>query len=106
MRHTIRYWFTKKKLMLAQLRDLQRQLQEAWDKCDTLITERALLAQDVDHLRNQLNRVARERFQERELRLAAEAKLLDRYTVGDKTLARAAKELRDEYLEQLANEEE
>ena len=68
----IRYWFTRRKLLMAQAVDLQRQLQEAWDKCDTLITERALMAQDVAHLRNQLNRVARERYQERELRLEAE----------------------------------
>ena len=80
-------WLRRNNLLMAQTKDLYRQLQKAWDKCDTLITERALLAQDVDHLRNQLNRVARERYQERELRLAAE-------------------ELRDTYLEQLENEEE
>ena len=83
----IKRWLTSKRLLMAQLHDIQRQLQEAWDKCDELITERALLVQDADYLRNQLSRLSRERYQERELRLAAE-------------------ELRDTYLEQLANEEE
>ena len=86
MKH-IRYWLSSKRLLMAQMHDMQRQLQEAWDKCDELITERALLVQDADYLRNQLSRLSRERYQERELRLAAE-------------------ELRDEYLEQLENEEE
>ena len=83
----IRYWLTSKRLLMAQLHDMQRQLQEAWERCDELITDRALMAQDVDYTRIQLRRLSRERYQERELRMAAE-------------------ELRDVYLEQLANEEE
>ena len=83
----IRYWLTSKRLLMAQLHDMQRQLQEAWDKCDELITERALLVQDADYLRSQMSRLSRERYQERELRLEAE----DR---------------RDVYLAELANEEE
>ena len=83
----IKRWLTSKRLLMAQLHDMQRQLQEAWDRCDELITDRALMAQDVDYTRIQLRRLSRERFQERELRMAAE-------------------ELRDTYLEQLENEEE
>ena len=83
----LKYWLTSKRLLMAQLHDMQRQLQEAWERCDELITDRALMAQDVDYTRVQLRRLSRERYDERELRLAAE-------------------ELRDTYLEQLANEEE
>ena len=32
----IRYWFAKKKLLMAQMKDLSRQLQEAWDEQERL----------------------------------------------------------------------
>ena len=90
----IKRWLTSKRLLMAQLHDLQRQLQEAWDKNAMLDGENALLEfanetliDSAENLVTQLHRVSRERFQERELRLAAE-------------------DLRDTYLEQLANEEE
>ena len=62
----IRYWLSSKKLQMAQLKDLSRQLQEAWDD-----------AAGDEYLRDQLHRVARERDNERKLRLEAEDKLLD-----------------------------
>ena len=77
----IRYWFTSKRLLLAQMHDLQRQLQEAWDRCDELITDRALMAQENDYITDQLHRVARERDNEREKRLKAEETLLDKYAI-------------------------
>ena len=90
----IRYWLTSKRLLMAQLHDIQRQLQEAWDDkkyYSNLCGDWAALYRetclDKDNMRVQLHRLSRERYQERELRLEAE-------------------ELRDEYLEQLENEEE
>ena len=90
----IRYYFASKKLQMAQLHDLKRQLVKAWGNAED--TERlyinecatnAGLQTDIDYLRDQLHRVARERDNERKLRLEAE-------------------KLRDVYLEQLENEEE
>ena len=105
MKH-IRYWLSSKRRQMAKLHDLQRQLQEAWDKVAILRDVNETVAMEREYIRDQLHRVARERDKERELRLAAEDRLLGRYTVGDKTLAEAASELRDVYLEELANEEE
>ena len=89
----IRYWLSSKRRQMAKLHDLQRQLQEAWDRCD--IYEEGLLESwnKADSLTIQLHRVARERDKERELRLDTQLRL-------------AAEELRDVYLEQLENEEE
>jgi len=100
MKH-IKYWLSSKRRQMAKLHDLQRQLQEAWDESDTLgdALVEAWDAADVwkgyfenkkeecQSITKQLHRVSRERYQERELRLAAE----DR---------------RDVYLAELANEEE
>ena len=71
MKH-IRYWFAKKKLLMAQLKDLSRQLQEAWDECDVLGDYLVDAWDKQESITDQLHRVARERFQERELRQAAE----------------------------------
>ena len=76
----IRYWLTSKRQLIAQL-------QEARDECDTLGDGLVTAWDKQESLTKQLLRLSRERYQERELRLAAE-------------------ELRDEYLEQLENEEE
>ena len=74
MKH-IAGWFRRNNTLMAQAKDLQRQLQEAWDKCDELITERALLVQDADYLRNQLSRLSRERYQERGEKITTYKKL-------------------------------
>ena len=90
----MRYWLSSKKVQMAQLHDLRRQLQEAWDARgdlemhldDCQLNYYAKCA-DYDGMIDQLHRVARERDNERKLRLAAE-------------------KLRDTYLEGLDNEEE
>ena len=89
----IRFYFASKKVQMAQLHDLSRQLQEAWDEQERLdkafdwsAVKVAECREERDYLQDQLHRVARERFQERELRQAAE-------------------KLRDVYLEQLAEGE-
>ena len=64
----MRYWFASKKLLMAQMHDLSRQLREAWDD-----------AAGDEYLREQLHRVARERDNERKKRLEAEDALLDKY---------------------------
>ena len=75
----LKYWLSSKRKLIAQL-------QEARDECDTLGDGLVTAWDKQESLTKQLHRLSRERFQERELRLAAE-------------------ELRDTYLEQLENEE-
>ena len=121
----IRYYFSSKKLLMAQAEDLQRQLQEAWDKVAILRDVNETVAMEREYIRDQLHRVARERDgwkkgcqdrhdeigkymkmleEERRLRLAAEKKHRDIvWAWSDKQIAAAAEELRDTYLE---NEEE
>ena len=72
-------WFRRNNTLMAQAKDLSRQLQEAWreegkwqDLCYTSMDE-------ANNLTLQLHRVARERDQEREKRLAAEDALIDMY---------------------------
>jgi len=76
----LKYWLSSKRKLIAQL-------QEARDDRDYTKEVMAEVTDMNRSLARQLRRLSRERFQERELRLAAE-------------------ELRDEYLEQLENEEE
>ena len=78
----MRYWFASKKLLMAQLHDLQRQLQEAWTECDTLGDHLVDSRDREECLRDQLHRVARERDNERKLRLEAEDRLLDYHLDG------------------------
>ena len=80
----LKYWLASKRLLMAQLHDLKRQLQEAWDEqkrldkaFDFAAVKVAELRDKNDNLRDQLHRVARERDNERKLRLEAEDKLLD-----------------------------
>lgn len=79
----IRYWLASRKLLMAQLADLSRQLQEAWDERDTLmeINLGHMANKEViharhneanDYLREQLHRVARERDEERRQRRLAD----------------------------------
>ena len=93
MKH-IAGWFRRNNTIMAQAKDLGRQLQEAWDSaedwkslyeenekdCDYLFS---LQAERGAYLRDQLHRVARERDQERKKRLAAEDALLDMYLDKD-----------------------
>jgi len=75
----MRYWLASKKLLMAQLHDLQRQLQEAWNEKDILEDYYMDEWEKSNSLTDQLHRVARERDNERKLRLEAEDRLLDRY---------------------------
>jgi len=93
MKH-IADWFRRNNTIMAQAKDLGRQLQEAWDareESETWGSNWKLAYHERDRAYNnltlQLHRVARERDNERKLRLEAE-------------------KLRDVYLEQLDNEEE
>ena len=126
MKH-IAGWFRRNNTIMAQAKDLSRQLQEAWDERDKFEKDfkdwkrsAQIYHSDYEYVKDMLHRVARERDKERKLRLetyevchdamnqigaerrlrlAAEDARFDRYMVGDKTLAEAANELRDEYLE-------
>ena len=99
----IRYYFASKKVQMAQLHDLQRQLQDAWDECDTLGDHLVDSWDREECLREQLHRVARERDQERKKRIDAEMALLDRYLVAK---SEDPDVVRDRYLENAENEEE
>jgi len=73
----IKRWLTSKRLLMAQMQDLHRQLTEAWYDLEEMQDARDVareisveLAEQKHYLQDQLHRVARERDQERELRLA------------------------------------
>ena len=117
----IRYWFTRKKVLMAQAKDLARQLQEAWDMekyCKEKMRKWGRLyyyeREKSRGLTEQLHRVARERDEERRLRLEAEQwakaveggakkmlafKRLLELEGSEEELEQAAEELRDTYLE-------
>ena len=125
MKH-IAGWFRRNNTIMAQAKDLSRQLQEAWDDHDIQVAvneeivklhrykvakfEEEILSwgESCGNLQYQLHRVARERDQEREKRLAAEDALLDYHLDKreEDELERAADELVDTYLSILDNEEE
>ena len=93
MKHTLKSrsskisgWFRRNNTLMAQAKDLSRQLTEAWYEKDALDVSFALQRMEILELRKarecmrvQLHRVARERDQEREKRLAAEDALFDMY---------------------------
>ena len=90
----IKRWLTSKRLLMAQMQDLHRQLTEAWydvsDMREARDAARAVsieLAEAKHYITEQLHRVAQERDEERSKRIDAEAAL-------------------DEILESLPNEEE
>ncbi len=116
-------WFRRNNTLMTQAKDLARQLAEAWSDAEDAerlyINECATnagLHTDIDYLRDQLHRVARERDEERRLRLEAEDMLLDSYlrihergsgaSASVEPFAMTPKEVHDKYLEQLENEEE
>ncbi len=111
----IRGWFRRNNTLMAQAKDLARQLQEAWDEGDTLRELALGHISDMTYLRAQLHRVARERDEEREKHLAwkttsdtwkAAAKAARTAQDQEHRLRLAAEELREHYLEQVENEEE
>ncbi len=71
MKH-IAGWFRRNNTIMAQAKDLARQLQEAWDKASHWKS----IAHELDDMHEcaieQLHRVARERYEESEKRLEAE----------------------------------
>ncbi len=78
MKH-IAGWFRRNNTLMAQAKDLARQLQEAWDKA----AHWKSIAHELDDMHEcaieQLHRVARERDEERRLKQDAEDMLLDSY---------------------------
>ena len=85
MKH-IAGWFRRNNTIMAQAKDLSRQLQEAWIDKETWRAKAELqrelrieAANGKAHIIMELHRVARERDQERKKRLAAEDALLDMY---------------------------
>ena len=115
MKH-IAGWFRRNNTIMAQAKDLSRQLQEAWaeqerlDKAfDWAAIKVAECRKEKDYLQEQLHRVARERDNERKLRLAAmkdKDYLIDRFhkesalkQAASKTAAKLAVELVDAYKE-------
>ena len=78
MKH-IAGWFRRNNTIMAQAKDLSRQLQEAWGERDGLVQAYANTLSANASVRAQLHRVARERDQERKKRLAAEDALFDMY---------------------------
>ena len=104
---SIKGWLRRNSTLMAQAKDLARQLQEAWEKYDCLAEyidgqQKDFDALDAtnDYISAQLTRLARSRYEERERRLAAEDKLAEMYESErpENILAR--------YLEELENEEE
>ena len=76
-------WFRRNNLIMLQAKNLAKQLNEAWaeqerlDKAfDFAAVKVAELRDKNDNLRDQLHRVARERDNERKLRLEADDRLL------------------------------
>ena len=104
-------WFRRNNTIMAQAKDLQRQWQEMRDENRSLKEKEAKFwgwyskqCESTNYLRDQLHRVARERDNERKLRLEAEDKMLD-YHVEEPPvdqsaeLERLADELADAYSE-------
>ena len=106
MKH-IAGWLSSKRLLIAQCEKAQRQLQAAWAEVERLDEYSTgcwdiITANQEERLGliDQLHRVARERDEERRLRLEAEKKHRDIvWAWSDKQIAEAAEELRDTYLE-------
>ena len=65
-------WFRRNNTIMAQAKDLRRQLQEAWDNEKVWGDMVSDLREERDGILDQLHRVARERDNERELRLDIE----------------------------------
>ena len=128
-------WFRRNNTIMAQAKDLSRQLQEAWEVSAGYKEGYDERGKSCDYLQDQLHRVTRERDNERKMRMEAEDRLLDYHPDGpteeelgdwkaayynicdqlnrvtrerfqERKLRLEAEKLRDVYLEQLENEEE
>ena len=75
MKH-IAGWFRRNNTIMAQAKDLSRQLQEAWAENALLTFANETLIANAENMVDQLHRVARERDNERKLRLEADDRLL------------------------------
>ena len=109
MKH-IAGWFRRNNTLMAQAKDLARQLQEAWADNERLKNASAYwwdrlsgCREDQAYTTHQLHRVARERDEERRLRLEAEATLEKIYAVNE---AELPENVVARYMEALENEEE
>ena len=71
MKH-IAGWFRRNNTIMAQAKDLSRQLQEAWAENALLTFANETLIANAENMVDQLHRVARERFSERAHRLTIE----------------------------------
>ena len=71
MKH-IAGWFRRNNTIMAQAKDLSRQLQEAWEVSAGYKEGYDERGKSCDYLQDQLHRVARERDNERKLRLDLE----------------------------------
>ena len=135
MKH-IAGWFRRNNTIMAQAKDLSRQLQEAWEDASCQRTLKEVSEESNMYLHKQLHRVARERDNERKLRLEAEEHYDElilsvekkhpgetrhetalryigerenqecRAAMSNDKIEQSAEELRDAYLEELENEEE
>ena len=97
---SIKGWLRRNSSLMAEAKDLARQLQEAWNVIRELENAYCAKVDESNGVKSQLRRVTRERYEERERRLAAEDKLAEMYESErpENILAR--------YLEALENEEE
>ena len=114
MKH-IAGWFRRNNTIMAQAKDLQRQWQEMRDENKKLEKDvhswwrsAQVYHSNYEYVKEMLHRVARERDQEREKRLAAEDALFDMHLdgVSIEPFAMTPKEVHDSYLEGADNEEE
>ena len=117
MKH-IAGWFRRNNTIMAQAKDLSRQLHEAWEdaSCQRMLKE--VSEESNMYLHKQLHRVARERDNERKLRLDLEKHYEEQIAeergkrqraesaLLDKCLKQAAEEMVDIYLAEAPNEEE
>ena len=68
MRFPFSGWFRRNNTIMAQAKDLSRQLQEAWNENALLTFANETLIANAENMVDQLHRVARERDQERKKR--------------------------------------
>ena len=101
-------WFRRNNTIMAQAKDLSRQLREAWNDVERLEVYADSADSTADNLRDQLHRVARERDQEREKRLAAEDARIDYHLdkPSEEEIATIENYNLDNILAELDNEEE
>ena len=104
----MRYWLASKKLLMAQMHDLQRQWQEMRDERDKWESSCYAYYDKAAGLLAQLHRVARERDRERKKRIDAEVAHLDSYLdrPSEEEIATIENYKLDNILAELENEDE